>query len=113
MQITIYKEDIETGVTTQGDAHLEGAKYTIYKDADCTDEVETIAIQKNEDGTYSATSGWYLSGTYYVKETEAPEGYLLDENVYTVSQDPALQAEEHTYHTVTSKMKLLKVQLTL
>ena len=108
MQITIYKEDIETGVTTQGDAHLEGAKYTIYKDADCTDEVETIAIQKNEDGTYSATSGWYLSGTYYVKETEAPEGYLLDENVYTVSQDPALQAEEHTYHTVTSKDEVIK-----
>ena len=108
MQITIYKEDIETGATTQGDAHLEGAKYTIYKDADCTDEVETIAIQKNENGTYSATSGWYLSGTYYVKETEAPEGYLLDENVYTVSQDPALQAEEHTYHTVTSKDEVIK-----
>ena len=108
MQITIYKEDIETGVTTQGDAHLEGAKYTIYKDADCTDEVETIAIQKNEDGTYSATSGWYLSGTYYVKETEAPEGYLLDENVYTVSQDPASQTEEYSYHTITSKDEVIK-----
>ncbi len=108
MQITIYKEDIETGVTTQGDAHLEGAKYTIYKDADCTDEVETIAIQKNENGTYSATSGWYLSGTYYVKETEAPEGYLLDENVYTVSQDPASQIEEYSYHTVTSKDEVIK-----
>ena len=108
MQITIYKEDIETGATTQGDAHLEGAKYTIYKDADCTDEVETIAIQKNEDGTYSATSGWYLSGTYYVKETEAPEGYLLDENVYTVSQDPASQTEEYSYHTITSKDEVIK-----
>ena len=108
MQITIYKEDIETGTTTQGDAHLEGAKYTIYKDADCTDEVETIAIQKNENGTYSATSGWYLSGTYYVKETEAPKGYLLDENVYTVSQDPASQTEEYSYHTVTSKDEVIK-----
>ena len=108
MQITIYKEDIETGATTQGDAHLEGAKYTIYKDADCTDEVETIAIQKNENGTYSATSGWYLSGTYYVKETEAPEGYLLDENVYTVSQDPASQTEEYSYHTITSKDEVIK-----
>ena len=37
MQITIYKEDIETGTTTQGDAHLEGAEYTLYRDEACTE----------------------------------------------------------------------------
>ena len=108
MQITVYKEDLETGTTTQGDAHLEGAEYTIYKDKDCADAIETITIQKNEDGTYSATSGWYLSGTYYVKETKAPEGYLIDEKVYTVSQDPAAQTEEYSYHSVTSKDEVIR-----
>ena len=103
MQITVYKEDTETGTTTQGDAHLENAEYTLYRDAACTDAVETITIAKNEDGTYSATSGWYLVGTYYVKETKAPEGYLIDEKVYTVAQDPAAQTEEYTKHIVTSK----------
>ena len=103
MQITIYKEDIETGTTTQGDAHLEGAEYTLYRDEACTDSIETVTIQKNADGTYSATSGWYLVGTYYVKETRAPEGYLIDNNKYTVSQDPTRQTGEFSSHTITSK----------
>ena len=103
MQITIYKEDIETGTTTQGDAHLEGAEYTLYRDEACTDAIETVTIQKNADGTYSATSGWYLVGTYYVKETRAPEGYLIDNNKYTVSQDPTRQTGEFSSHTITSK----------
>ena len=103
MQIVIYKEDSETGNVTQGDAHLEGAEYTIYRDETCTDAVETVTIAKNEDGTYSATSGWYLVGTYYVKETKAPEGYLIDEKVYPVVQDPAGQTTEYTTHTITSK----------
>ncbi len=106
MNITVYKEDIETGTTTQGDAHLEGAEYTIYRNSNCTDSIETITIEKNADGTYSATSGWYLVGTYYVKETKAPEGYLMDERVYTISQDPSSQTTEYTSHTITSKDKV-------
>ena len=108
MQITVYKEDTETGTTTQGDARLENAEYTLYRDAACTDAVETLTIAKNEDGTYSATSGWYLVGTYYVKETKAPEGYLIDEKVYTVAQDPAAQKDEHTKHTILSKDKVME-----
>ena len=106
MQIKIYKEDFETGITTQGDAHLEGAEYTLYRNSNCTDAIETLTIAKNEDGTYSATSGWYLVGTYYVKETKAPEGYLIDEKVYTVSQNPEAQTTEYTTHTITSKDKV-------
>ena len=108
MQITIYKEDIETGTHVQGDGHLEGAEYTTYRDSNCTDPVETLTIAKNEDGTYSATSGWYLVGTYYVKETKAPEGYLIDENVYEVKQVPAEQTDEYSSHSITSKDKVMK-----
>ena len=46
MQIVIYKEDSETGSTTQGDAKLEGAEYTIYRDEQCNDAVETVTIAK-------------------------------------------------------------------
>ncbi|MBQ8379655.1 MAG: hypothetical protein IJX34_02445 [Clostridia bacterium] len=108
MQIKIYKEDSVTGTQTQGDAKLEGAEYTLYRDEACTDPVETIVIRKQADGTYSATSGWYLVGTYYVKETKAPEGYLIDETVYTVAQNPAEQTEEHSYHSITSKDEVMK-----
>ena len=81
MQIVIYKEDSETGNITQGDAKLEGAEYTIYRDEQCSDAIETVTIQKDAQGKYSATSGWYMVGTYYVKETKAPEGY----NIYDKS----------------------------
>ena len=108
MQIVIYKEDSETGNTTQGDAKLEGAEYTIYRDEQCRDAVETVAIAKNDDGTYSATSGWYMVGTYYVKETKAPEGYLIDNTVYPVVQVPSKQKEEFSTHTVLSKDKVIE-----
>ena len=108
MQITIYKEDSETGNTTQGDAKLEGAEYTIYRDEQCSDAVETVTIAKNDDGIYSATSGWYMVGTYYVKETKAPEGYLIDEKVYPVVQVPSEQTEEFSTHTVLSKDKVIE-----
>ena len=103
MQIKVFKEDIETGTAVQGDAHLEGAEYTLYRDSECTDAIETITIQKQDDGTYFGLSGWYLVGTYYIKETKRPEGYLIDENVYTASQIPANQSDEFSYHSITSK----------
>ena len=108
MNITVIKEDKETGKITQGDAHLEGAQYTIYRDQACTDAIETITIAKQSDGTYSATSKWYLVGTYYVKETKAPEGYLIDETVYTVTQDPSRQTTEYSSHSITSKDEVIR-----
>ena len=98
MKIVIHKEDIETGTTTQGDAKLDGAKYTIYRDEALTDAVETVTIQDLQ-----AESGWYLVGTYYVKETSIPEGYLIDESTYTIVQIPAEQTIEYSYHDITSK----------
>jgi len=83
MQITIYKEDIETGRITQGDARLEDSEYTIYRDEALTDAVETVKIAKQDDGSYKAVTGNYLVGTYYIKETKRPEGYLIDEKVYS------------------------------
>ena len=102
MQITIYKEDKETGRMTQGDAKLENSEYTIYKDEACTDAVETITIRKQDDGSYKATTGNYLVGTYYIKETKRPEGYLIDDTVHKVEQLGVNQNEEFSYHDITS-----------
>ena len=102
MQITIYKEDRETGTTTQGDARLEDAEYTIYRDEALTDAVETVKIEKQDDGTYSAKTGNYLVGKYYIKETKRPEGYLADEEVHVVEQLGENQSVEFSYHEITS-----------
>lgn len=102
MKITIYKEDTETGRITQGDAKLEDAEYTIYKDENLTDAVETVTIKRQDDGSYSALTGDYLVGTYYIKETKRPEGYLADETVHKVEQIAKDQNVEFSYHELTS-----------
>lgn len=108
MNITIYKEDSETGINPQGEATLDGAVYGIYKDENCTDKVEELTIAQNPDGTHSATSGWYLTGTYYVKEITASNGYNLDTTVYRVEQDPATQTQEYVELSTTSKETVIK-----
>lgn len=56
---------------------LGGATFGIYKDGELIKEVTT-----GEDGTAYA-DGLDL-GVYEVKEIKAPEGYKLDDTVYTV-----------------------------
>lgn len=103
MKITIHKEDEETGEVTQGDAKLDGAEYTIYRDEACTDAIETVTIQDLQ-----AETKWYLVGTYYIKETKAPEGYNLDGEVYKVVQVPSEQTQEFSYHEITSTERVEK-----
>ncbi len=67
-------------------AALAGATLGVYYDKDCTEPVS------RNNKAYTETSGkdgmviFYglAEGTYYVKETEAPEGYKLSDEVLTV-----------------------------
>lgn len=60
---------------------LKGAVFSIYTDQDCTEEFLVDTMETGEDG--KAVSDELLLGTYYVKETTAPEGYALNSTVYT------------------------------
>ena len=51
---------------------------------DQMDAVETVTIALQSDGRYTATTGNYLVGTYYIKETSAPSDYTLNENNYKI-----------------------------
>lgn len=77
MIISVKKEDSE-GQDFQGDATLVGAEYTIYDLEGKEREVLTIG----DDGR--AASGRLPIGIYTVKETKSPEGYNLDETLYTI-----------------------------
>ena len=55
--------------------------FTLYSDAECMEEIETVHANTT-DGT--ATFEDLPYGVYYVKETAAPDGYLLSDEVIKV-----------------------------
>ena len=81
--VELQKTDRESGAETPNNSAVsfEGAEYTIYTDQGCTDVLEVLTT--NADG-YAKSSDLYF-GTYYICETKAPEGYLLDDTIYTAT----------------------------
>ena len=121
MVIRISKEDAVTGKKTQGDAKFVNAEYTVYTDyneatGELTNPVDTIKLDENGNGSSKElllekmdANGPY--GEYFVKETKAPEGYLIDENVYRVYKTAIQQTidrEKISYHFITSKEEVWK-----
>lgn len=92
-KIHLIKEDAKTGVNPQGDATLEGAVYGLYARENIVhpdgttgivhkagDLVSTLKVGKNGD---AIVKDLYL-GKYFVKEIQAPEGYLLDQEEHDI-----------------------------
>ena len=92
-EIHLIKEDAETGGNAQGDATLEGAVYGLYARENIVhpdgatgilykagELVTTMTVDKNGD---AEVDGLYL-GKYFVKEIQAPTGYLLDQTEHDV-----------------------------
>ena len=93
----VQKASTYTAITG-GNTHyaLTGAEYTIYTDQACKNRA--IYDEKLITTASGATNEVELvPGTYYIKETKAPNGYKLDPKVYTA----VVTADKTT--TVTSK----------
>ena len=67
---------------TDGNAcySLQGAVYGLYSDKACTAEVDRFQTGKDGTGTSAAAPG-----IYYLKEIQAPQGYMTDDRVYPVT----------------------------
>ena len=63
------------------DNRLSGAEFTVYSDEKCESEIGKLS--ETEKGVYLLENLEY--GKYFLKETVAPDGFILDENVYPFS----------------------------
>ena len=118
--ITIIKEDSETGNSQQGDATLAGAIYNVYAGEDIYDATETRKIysagdlvatrETDKNGNTEPVTGLPL-GKFQVKEEKSPEGYMIDENIYEVNLTYKDQYTKIITGSVTSKDKVKKMQV--
>lgn len=69
-------------------------EFTMYSDAECKNAITTVSADKTA-GT--ATFKDLRYGTYYIKETKAPTGYLLSNEVKKVVIDDNLENVGKTY----------------
>ena len=82
--ITVFKYDQATA-TGEGDSWtakgLPGAIFTLYSDENCTVIVDTATSDNDGYATFSGLD----AGTYYLKETAAPEGYVKSDKALEVT----------------------------
>lgn len=74
--VTVTKIDEE-----YPDNRLSGAEFTVYSDEKC--EIEVGKLSETEKGVYLLENLEY--GKYFLKETVAPDGFIIDENAYPFS----------------------------
>lgn len=83
VKLSIYKEDVETGESSQGNGSLENAVYGLYKKA-TKEKVKEVSLKKDGKGKVYGEVTDLPIDTYYWKEIKAPEGYNLNEKEYEV-----------------------------
>lgn len=116
-QVEIYKQGVrEDGVSTTVKG-LNGATFTIklkadvdefgWDDAPVVEEVTTAADQEGKDG-YAMTE--YLPyGTYIMRETATPKGYLpADDVIFTIQQDQLHDEEVDHLHIVVNNEEIMR-----
>lgn len=87
--VRFHKESAMPSISDGNSCYsLDGAEISIYSDADCTDLLDTLTT--GEDGYtdyYSTTFREGDSVTLYFKETKAPKGFLIDDEVRSITLD--------------------------
>lgn len=83
------KKASENPEITEGNScySLAGAEFEVYNDADCTDYLTTLVTDENGDTdkytVYNIPEG--ETRTLYYKETKAPKGFLLNDEVKSIT----------------------------
>ena len=68
-----------------GNVALQNAEFTIYKDSSLNNKIATVTTNDRGIAQYKGLG----AGTYYVKETKAPTGYVLDSTIHEIKIGPS------------------------
>lgn len=79
----VYSLKLQKEDSLDSSKKLTGAQFTLYTDQTCTQSVEVQITGENGILTFTNLQ----PGTYYLKETEAPEGYTMLSEVFAVTID--------------------------
>lgn len=106
LQKTSLKSDLTNGNTNYS---LKDAVYTVYTDKACSVKATYFGeLRTDEKGATGTVE--LLPGTYYVKETTAPKGFKLSDEVFTVTiNDKATVNIDAVDTPIYSKLSLKKV----
>lgn len=95
---------------------LAGATFTVYTDDTC----ETVAQINGTDAVFTSDENGFVTivglapGTYYVKETQAPDGYEVSDAVYTLNaqaNNSTLTLDGESVTTVVNQRKLADITI--
>lgn len=82
--LVVRNEGVRGAVTftkaDEKDRPLQGAEFTLYTDDACTHPMATATSDANGRVEFEKQPG----GTYYLKETKAPQGHTAEDTVWTV-----------------------------
>ena len=108
-KILVNKVDAQTGQNIIS----KDFEFTSYEDSECTDEIETV-----EANTTDGTALFMVDyGTTYIKETAAPEGYGLSDEVVKVEvndeglfvNDQKVEPNEEYIYSIRYKLSLIHI----
>lgn len=112
--LVVRNEGVRGAVTftkaDEKDRPLQGAEFTLYTDAACTRSLETVTSDVNGRVEFAKQPG----GTYYLKETKAPQGHTAENTVWTVKiAGGKATITDSTGAVITSVRNTSLLQLTL
>lgn len=95
IDLSIYKQDTETGDKSQGDAVLSGAEFTVNYYRNFYNSVDELPEKPNQSWTLKTDDSGKCgledvvlqTGTITVQETKAPEGYTLVNSIFKSAKD--------------------------
>lgn len=96
-KLNVLKVDAANGTTP-----LDGAEFTLYTDETCETVADNGATVTTANGGKASFTG-LAAGTYYLKETKAPAGYTLNNEVFTIVVSANGTIQNEAEYTVTVK----------